>query len=292
MTEKVQLPLFKDFTALPTGKNHISFSELTVWSECSWRHKLIYIDKLGGDPPNQHTEFGHALHGAMENFLFFHKKIDYDHGVNIEEAAKALSTKFDEMGFEDKGKAFENGLRKILAQAPEWLNEEFPGWQLISAEFMLFEKIDGQKNKFFKGYIDCIIRYPKPPRKGSKPKPPGTPIEWQYHIIDWKGTDWGWTMEKKTDPLKQKQLVLYKHNLCEKLGLDLKEVKCSFVLCKRKADKEGKHFELVTISVGPETIKKALDAVERMVNSVAKRMYMKNRYSCTYCRFKDTEHCP
>ena len=30
----------------PTGKPHVSFSEIKAWKECSWRHKLIYIDKI------------------------------------------------------------------------------------------------------------------------------------------------------------------------------------------------------------------------------------------------------
>ena len=33
-------------TTFPTGKPHISFSEIKNWHECGWRHKLTYIDKI------------------------------------------------------------------------------------------------------------------------------------------------------------------------------------------------------------------------------------------------------
>ena len=30
----------------PTKKPHISFSEVRIWKECGWKHKLMYIDKI------------------------------------------------------------------------------------------------------------------------------------------------------------------------------------------------------------------------------------------------------
>ena len=32
--------------AWPTGKPHISFSEIKQWKECPYRHKLAYVDKI------------------------------------------------------------------------------------------------------------------------------------------------------------------------------------------------------------------------------------------------------
>ena len=29
-----------------TGKPHVSFSEIKVWKECPYRHKLTYVDKI------------------------------------------------------------------------------------------------------------------------------------------------------------------------------------------------------------------------------------------------------
>ena len=32
--------------AFPTGKPHVSYSEVRCWKECPFRHKLSYIDKI------------------------------------------------------------------------------------------------------------------------------------------------------------------------------------------------------------------------------------------------------
>ena len=41
----------------PTGKPHVSFSEIKIWKECPWRHKLTYIDKIDmfADAPGKLT---------------------------------------------------------------------------------------------------------------------------------------------------------------------------------------------------------------------------------------------
>ena len=39
----------------PTGKAHISFSELKMWNECPYKRKLVYQDKLKGFQGNIFT---------------------------------------------------------------------------------------------------------------------------------------------------------------------------------------------------------------------------------------------
>ena len=47
-------------------KEHVSYSEIKVWKECGWRHKLVYVDKLIKDlgpiadmlrPSKEHSTF-------------------------------------------------------------------------------------------------------------------------------------------------------------------------------------------------------------------------------------------
>ena len=52
-----------------TGKPHVSFSEVRCWKECAYRHKLLYIDKLGVDEPSPYLSYGTAVHEAIEAFL-------------------------------------------------------------------------------------------------------------------------------------------------------------------------------------------------------------------------------
>ena len=53
----------------PTGKNHVSFSEVKHWKECPYRHKLIYIDKVDMHKPSPYLDFGTAVHSGCELLL-------------------------------------------------------------------------------------------------------------------------------------------------------------------------------------------------------------------------------
>ena len=53
----------------PTGKPHVSFSEVKCWKECSWRHKLIHIDKIDLNEPSPYLDFGTAVHEGCESLL-------------------------------------------------------------------------------------------------------------------------------------------------------------------------------------------------------------------------------
>ena len=61
---------FEILDLLPTGKQHVSYSEIAEWMDCSWRHKLKHVDKIDdGDRGSIHTEFGQVIHNGME--LYF-----------------------------------------------------------------------------------------------------------------------------------------------------------------------------------------------------------------------------
>ena len=47
-------------------ESKISFSELKVWSECPFKHKLVYVDKIDKFKGNEYTAFGSALHAVCE----------------------------------------------------------------------------------------------------------------------------------------------------------------------------------------------------------------------------------
>jgi len=285
---KVQLPLFVDNTVLSTGKNHVSFSEVQMHQECGWKHYLTHILKLSVFDGNQFTEFGNAIHGGIGTYLLNKQYFSYNHYETIENSCKDLTERFDRVKFEDEQKEWEGSLRKILTETPEWFNKVFPDWKIVGVEIKLFEKIDNKLNKFFKGYIDTVLVMPKPPRKGSKKT---EPTEILYWILDFKSCDYGWGAQKRRDPLKRLQLVLYKHYFCKKFNVDLKQVKCGFVLCKRNPGKNKESLELFEISVGEKTIENGLNIVDKTISLIEKKLYKKNRNSCTYCDFKNTKNC-
>lgn len=205
MNEKMQLPLFVDKTSLPTGKNHISYSELMDWFECSHRHKLKHVMKLYKFDASVHTIFGHVLHSALETYVVTGKT------PTAEECINEFKKKVGEILFTDRAvtaetcQEFIEAIPELLEHGPKFLDEEYPGWKLISAEEQLFEPIDGQTNIYFKGFIDLVIKVPKK-KTGLKTRLSGlkgevVPGEYVYWIIDWKGqrllapilTPNGWT---------------------------------------------------------------------------------------------------
>jgi len=334
MTKK-QLPLFVDNTILPTGKFHISFSETFDHLECSYRHKLKHIDKLGTFTGSIHTEFGSTIHDTLEQFIrgeitITEEVIDAAQTcfraecVRLnKEAAEAVpvGAVISAKDIED----FASQMPDMLNQVPGFLDNQFPGWSGFAGELNLFEKIDGQINKHFKGFIDAVIQVPRKIRKASVVKPvakrsvmrlstlKGEDVEplaegeedetektvkisplgekYDYWIIDWKTSSWGWEAAKKRDYQKQLQLMLYKHFFCKMFNLNLDRVKCGFVLLKRTPRKGGDRCELVKVSVGPVAQAKALATVHTMINSVMSGRVMKNRNSCRFCEFFNTVNC-
>lgn len=318
LTKKhIQLPLFKDMTTLPTGKNHVSFSEISVHSGagphsdiygsnagCSHRHKLQYIDKIPQENDGSiHTVFGKVLHDAMEQFLLTGKMPPTEESVNM------FLTQFEELKITEEKREkdkqvlpdFTEVIPEILSQVPSWFDVTFPGWKTYSAEQPIFQKMDLQNNIYFKGYIDAVIRVPKKIKKLTKkeialgdayiaPK-----VEYQYWIIDFKTTSWGWGVEQKRDFSKHMQLAFYKHYFSIITGIPLTNIKTAFLLLKRVAPKTRKEYdrlELVTISTGPATIQKALDVGQQMVNKVKKGLATKNRKACEpFCPYLRSKHC-
>lgn len=259
---------------LPTGKPHVSFSEYRDWSDCSYRHRLKYVNKIDLGKPGPLMDFGTAVHAACESFL---RTRTMDASIATKMIEKVWEKNKDIKGFEPSTvQTFQAEAINILADVPSFVETTFPGWEYIDAEHQLYEAIDNHPQAF-KGFIDGII----------KVKSKNKDLVW---LIDWKTTSWGWDMRKKTDEKVRTQLVLYKTFWSKKTGVDLKDIRCGFVLLKRSA-KPNQHCELVPTSVGEVTASRSLKVINNMLSSVKKGIALKNRSSCTYCDYHMTEHC-
>lgn len=270
----------KKFSSLPNGKSHVSFSELSNWVECSWAYKKKYIEQIDLDQPGWGSSFGTIVHNACEKFL--HSKI-----MDIDPAITELRNSFDEHKFVDRDEnlidvePFVIQMTNILQALPEWFNETFPDWKCVDAEHFLYERLVGYGDDdtlFFKGFIDCIVEIT---HRGKK-------IVW---IIDFKTSGWGWDRDKRCDETTKQQLILYKHYYCKKKKLELRNVRCGFVILKRTA-KPGTNCELIPVSVGDVTTNRALNVIDDMIVSMSRGMFLKNKESCKFCPYKKTEHCP
>ena len=265
---------------LPTNKFHISYSELVDWIECSYRHKLKHIDKLDGDGGSEHTEYGSIIHDAIEQWLMG-SPFDFEKTKSdvIEGLKKYPNMKEDPLVWADS-------IQPILEELPKFLTDNLgPEYKVVAAELPLMEAVEGKKDRYFKGFVDAFFSYTYYDKRKKNPEP-----QQRYLVADWKSSGWGWTGDKKRDPIKAMQLVLYKHYISKKLGIPLDQIKCGFVILKRQA-KPGAHIELIPVSAGEKTIEHALQNVWKMIGSVERGMVLKNRTSCKWCMYAGTSNC-
>jgi hypothetical protein len=264
------------FETLPTGKQHVSFSEVKQWKECSFRHYLAQIKKLDFSKPSPVLYFGTAVHSACEDYLLTREmkpQICYD---ALEEVWK--KNEGQEEFTEKSLKVAREDAAIILSEVPGFLDREFPGWTVVDAEHQLYEQIENHPHAF-KGFIDGVIKC-----KGKR----GEDLIW---ILDWKTTQRGWFREKRSDDMVKAQLALYKNYWHQKNPqVDFKNIRCGFVLLK-KSGKIGERCELFSVSLGEVPIKRSLKVVSSMITSVKRGVALKNRDACTWCEFKGTEHC-
>jgi ATP-dependent exoDNAse (exonuclease V) beta subunit len=155
------------------------------------------------------------------------------------------------------------------------LNTKFEKYEVISVEEMLMEDMNDivSHGKKFKGFIDLILKTP----------------DGKYHIIDWKSCSWGWSTQKKTDPLTTYQLTYYKNYFSKKHNIDVKNINTYFALLKRTAKKDK--VEILEVSSGQKKTTNALKLLQNAVINIENKNYVKNRLNCKYCKFYKTENC-
>ena len=277
---------------LPTGKPHVSFSEVKMWKECPWRHKLVHIDKLSEFEPSPHLDYGTIVHEGVENFLNTRE-------MDIPDVLKKLEEKWDENGFDtqeyiEKQTAaarsqgwkykhvnldgWKESASNCLKRLPSFMEENFGNWKTIEAEHQLYEDIQGASGEKFKGFIDALILSNIDGKK-------------KVWLIDWKtASPRGWNRQKRQDFLMQAQLMLYKSFWSEKMLLRSKDISCGFVLLKKQTP-ENKSVEMIKVSAGPKMMEKSQKLVRSTIKGIKSGLLLKNRESCRFCEFKDTQYC-
>lgn len=281
--QSASLPILKN------QKPHVSYSEVSVWKSCSWRHRLIYINGITNEEKSPYLEYGSILHDSIESFL-------NGNAIDFSAAEEKIRKSWEDFGFDsqefisrqtlrakaqgwnyahDSVDAWVNSAKVCLEALPLFLNSEFPGWKPVAAEHQLYEDIEGVEFGKFKGFIDSVIELPNG----------------KHVILDWKTAGpRGWSSDKKRDFLVQAQLILYKSYWLKLTGKQSRDVKTAFVLLKRNT-KLKSAIGIVEISSGPKTMQDANSLVKSMVTTMQRGFAIKNRNSCKFCEFLGTEHC-
>lgn len=258
-----------------TEQRRISYSEFKNWTECSYRHKLIYIDKLPYYSSNEYTAFGTAIHTACEEVIVNNdidmyevfEKAFLEELINLKENDHELNKS---LVLEMRAQA-----KPICEQVLPGVIEHFGDFEVVSVEEPLMEPITKFESygKKFKGFIDLVIKTPDD----------------KYHIIDWKSCSWGWNAQKKSDKTINYQLTMYKHFFSEKHNIDPSRIETYFGLLKRTA--KTSNVEIFRITSGEKKTNNCLSSLEKSVINIEKGFSIKNRLSCKYCKFHKTENC-
>jgi hypothetical protein len=300
VAEIVHLPLYGQL------KEHVSFSELRLFNECSWKWFLI---KVAGNVPVDRSfqmDFGKAVHSGMEMLY------GPDGGDPHAAAAHALTLYNDALStigelHPTDAKEAERLRGYIL---PKMFVDclacpELQGIRPLRCELQLMEPIlrtDGLLVKF-KGFIDFIFV------KRLKTK---TVI----YIADFKTCQWGWPAKKLQDIEVISQILLYKHFFCKLTGADPRNVTAAFILLKKKPKRTSPKGELpevydlsvevVKVGAGPKATERALEYLQSSISAMHSYTYERNFRSCirswidqeteeervVRCPFVGTDLCP
>ena len=255
---------------------HVSYSEIKIWNECPFKHKLQYIDKIAGFKGNEYTAFGTALHSVCEfGVAGVLDRIDFeDHFQTIFENELDALPQSVELR-ENLVAEMRTQAEPIHSQVLDALESFMPEYRVHATEEQLFEPIKEftADNCDFKGFIDLVLQSP----------------DGKYHIIDWKTCSWGWDQKRKSDRMTTYQLTLYKKFWCQKNNIDPSMVETYFGLLKRTAKKNN--VEIFRVTSGPRKMENATKFLFKAVTAIHRGIKIKNRMSCKNCAFNKTENC-
>tara|TARA_R110000824_G_scaffold154142_1_gene326085 strand:+ start:305 stop:1063 length:759 start_codon:yes stop_codon:yes gene_type:complete len=249
---------------------HISYSELKIWAECPYKHKLMYVDRVKKFVGNEFTAFGRAIHEVCE-YDIVGLLDDPEEFFNLIFEKELSAIKLEENKLITEMRSQAKGL--IPHIVPE-VKKTFGEYEVFSIEEKLYEDInDVDLDYKMKGFIDLVLKTE----------------DGKYHIIDWKSCSWGWNAEKRSSRMITYQLTLYKKFFCQKHKIDPKLVETHFALLKRTAKKDC--VEIFRVTSGPKKTQNATDLLVRALKHISKKNYVKDRRSCNRCEFYKTENC-
>lgn len=254
---------------------HISYSEMKTWAECPWKHKLSYIDKVKKFIGNEFTAFGRAIHAVCENVVLTDDQ-DLTGEEFFDESFRSELKCLDGHELDKKLVVqMQQQAHIIIPQVEPYLRDHFGPYEVFSVEERLYEEVEFVMpiERKFKGFIDLVIKTD----------------DGKYHVIDWKTCSWGWDAKKRSDRLITYQLTLYKKFFCEKHGIDPNDVETHFALLKRTAKKDN--VEIFRVTSGERKTENAKKLLNDAIVNIENQNFIKNRTSCTYCEFNNTEFC-
>ena len=288
-----------------TAKN-ISYTQLSLWSECPHKWKLMYIDKMK-QPPSIHLSFGTAMHETLQEYmeLMYNKN---QQAADEFDAHKDFQSRFMLLYKADVDKLGENFATKeeLVEFTNDGLNiidfflrhrqEHFQkhGWKLLGIEMpILIAPHEDYPNVKLMGKLDLVMF-----------------DETTHRVVIWdiKTSTRGWGKYDKTNKLKTSQMVIYKKYFSEQYNVPIDNIDVRYFIVKRKVPDNPKYavmksrIQKFEPSSGKTTQNKMVKNIKAFIEDVfvgGSHMYnvdktyekLANKKSCRWCPFLNSEHC-
>ena len=279
--------------------NKISYSQLSMFSECPLRWKLNYIDDLSISEPSIHLLFGTAMHEVIQTWLevMYHDSVKNANKLNLEQR---LHDKMMELFQRDKEAYGKNPctleeLREFFQDGVDILDflkkrraDYFSkrGYKLIGCEVPI--DVDLKKNVNIVGYLDLVILD-------------------EFHntikIYDIKTSTRGWNKWMKKDENKTQQLLLYKQFYAKQYNHPIEKIEVEYFIVKRKLWEEAMFPQKRVQKFSPASGTVSMNKVNKGLNLFLENAFdgegkhkndmvaTPSKKACRFCEFNQTKYC-
>ena len=280
--------------------SRISYSQLSMFSECPHKWKLNYIDKLRVSEPSIHLLFGTAMHEVIQKYLdvMYQYTVKRADMLNLERTLQEKMVEQFNIDKENYGKEpctkeelkefFQDGC-DILDFFKKHRGDYFSkkGYELIGCEVPV--EMGLQKNLTWVGYLDIVMR---------------DTIHDRIKIYDIKTSTMGWNKWMKADDNKTQQLLLYKQFYSKQYNHPIDKIDVEYFIVKRKLYENAKfpqkRVQKFIPASGTVSMNKVAKKLTKFIDEAFNEdgTHTKNelpptpsKKACKWCEFKKTEHC-
>ena len=280
--------------------NRISYSQLSMYSECPKKWKLNYIDKLRVSEPSIHLLFGTAMHEVIQKYLdvmyqYTAKRADM---LNLKRTLQEKMVEQFNIDKENYGKEpctkeelkefFQDGcdiLDFFKKRRGDYFSKK--GYELIGCEVPV--EMGLQKNLTWVGYLDIVMK---------------DTIHDRIKIYDIKTSTMGWNKWMKADDNKTQQLLLYKQFYSKQYNHPIDKIDVEYFIVKRKLYENAKfpqkRVQKFIPASGTVSMNKVAKKLTKFIDEAFNEdgTHTKNelqptpsKKACKWCEFKKTEFC-
>ena len=283
-------------------EKNISYSQLSMYSQCPKKWALQYRDGHKVREQSIHMTFGTALHETLQMYL----DVMYNEsGVAADKLD--LEGDFETRLREEYSKAYKTNnnshfsdavtLREFYSDGVEIINylrknrgKYFSkrGWWLVGCEVPIVIAPNPRLSRVkYMGFLD-VVMYNENTNK--------------FIIIDIKTSTRGWNDKAKKDKSKQHQLVLYKKFFAQQYNVPIDDIDIEFFIVKRKLY-ESQDFVIKRIQqFRPPSGKTSVNRATKSLNEFLDNCFTSEGYNekdmpetpnnnCKWCPYFKTHLC-